>query len=109
MAEKIEELHSRIKELEKEISEQCRINCIGQERELSLLAQLTAERARAEKAIAIAKSVVRAGCGNSGFYGQLGIKPGGCADSPHACVDCKARKSLAELDAPQAERQREEG
>lgn len=40
---------------------------------------------------------LRSGCGNSGMYGQLGISPGECASSKHACCDCKARKLKAKL------------
>jgi len=49
------------------------------------------------KALEMANLSIRGGCGNSGHYGQLDISPGKCAESPHACVDCKARKIRDDL------------
>lgn len=36
----------------------------------------------------------RGTCRNSGLYGPLGISPGGCSESVHSCVACRARKLI---------------
>lgn len=38
-------------------------------------------------------------CHNSGMYGPLGISPGGCAESKHACAVCLSKKALAKYES----------